>query len=211
MVAQWIGNILSLTKDNTVRDFSLQRRKQVRPMLQWLQELWTWQRERGKLWIGEHPSNIQLWKETAIRRMLNDSWSSNQSGIQMVYYHTIVLLNNERQDYRVQTWQKAVLKHATQQMLIDAKERFSCLVASKQFCGMYYTTTTSLRSHMMQKHPHEPRRTRTVTDTVVAQKSGNLESDCLEKRDDVEFPEVFESVPKKRRIGPSLGETMRTR
>jgi hypothetical protein len=45
IVAQWNGNILSLTKDNTVRDFSLQRRKQVRPMLQWLQELRTWQRD----------------------------------------------------------------------------------------------------------------------------------------------------------------------
>ena len=149
----------------------MQRRKQVRPMLQWLQELWTWQRDRGKLWIGEHPSSVQLWKETAIRRMLNDSWSSNQSGIQMVYYHTIELLNNERQDHSVQTWQKAVLKHATQQMLMKAKGRFSCLVASKHIpcpvtgCGMYYTTTTSLRTHMMNKHPQEQRRTRSVTDT----------------------------------------------
>ena len=195
------------------------------------------------------------------------------------------------------------MKHATQQMLIDAKERFSCLVASKHIpcpvtgCGMYYTTTTSLRSHMMKKHPHEPRRTRTVTDTVVARKPGNLESDYWEKRDDgwmryhiqprlkycqpdageggpdvstldgrritrlqetgqdpedvedewdvdetvrmhsipwtgmnffpithlddIEIPDVSgiipapedrqESAPKKRRIGPSLGETMRTR
>ena len=75
-MAQWIGNILSTTKDHTVKDFSLRRRKQVRPMLHWLQELWTWQKERGKLWIVEHPSKVQMWKETAIRRMLNDSWNS---------------------------------------------------------------------------------------------------------------------------------------
>ncbi len=46
IVAQWIGNILSKTKDYTVKDFSSRRRKQVRPMLHWLQELWTWQKKR---------------------------------------------------------------------------------------------------------------------------------------------------------------------
>ena len=118
--------------------------------------------------------------------MLNDSWNSEQSGNQMSYYHTIDILRQEKQCSHVQTWQRAVLKHATQQMLIDAKERFSCLVASKHIpcpvtgCGMCDTTTTSLRSHMMKKHPHEPRRTRTVKDTVVALKSGNLESDYWE-------------------------------
>ncbi len=91
IVAQWIGNILSLTRQHSQR-FLIAKTK---TMLQWLQELWTWQRDRGKLWIGEHPSNVQLWKETAIRRMLSDSWSSEQSGIQMVYCHTIELLNSE--------------------------------------------------------------------------------------------------------------------
>ena len=66
-------------------------------MLHWLQELWTWQKERGKLWIGEHPSKVQLWKETAVRRMLNDSWSSEKSGIKMTYYNTIELLQSEGQ------------------------------------------------------------------------------------------------------------------
>ena len=37
---------------------------------------------------------------------------------------------------------------------------------------------------MMKKHPHEPRRTRIVTDTIVARKSGKVESDYLEKRYD---------------------------
>ena len=123
-----------------------------------------------------------MWKETAIRRMLNDSWNSEQSGNRMSYYHTTDLLRQEKQCSNVQTWQRAVLKHATQQMLINAKERFSCLAASKHIpcpvtgCGMYYTTTTSLRSHMMKKHPHEQKRTRTVTDTAVALTSGKLES-----------------------------------
>ena len=85
--------------------------------------------------------------------MLNDSWTSEQSGNQMSYYHIIDFLRHEKQCSNVQTWQRAVLKHATQQMLIDAKERFSCLVASKHIpcavtgCRMYYTSTTSL-SHM---------------------------------------------------------------
>ena len=119
--------------------------------------------------------------------MLNDCWNSEQSGNQMSYYHMIDLLRQEKQCSNVQTWQRAVLKHATQQMLIDAKERFSFLVASKHIpcpvtgCGMYDTTTTSLRSHMMKKHPHEPRRTRTVTDTAIALTSGKLESDHWEK------------------------------
>ena len=100
--------------------------------------------------MGEHPSKVQMWKETAIRRMLNDSWNSEKSGNQMSYYHTIDLLRQEKQCSNVQTWQRAVLKHATQQMLIDAKGRFSCLVASKHIpcpvtgCGNYYTSTTAL-------------------------------------------------------------------
>ncbi len=49
IVAQWVGNILSKTKDYTVKAFSARRRKQVRPMLRWLQELWTWQKERNIL------------------------------------------------------------------------------------------------------------------------------------------------------------------
>ena len=108
----------------------------------------------------------------------------------MSYYHTIDLLRQEKQCSKVQTWQRAVLKDATQQMLIVANGRFSCLVASKHIpcpvtgCGMYYTTTTSLRSHMMRKHPHEPRRTRTLTDTAVALKSGKRDSYYWEQRDD---------------------------
>jgi hypothetical protein len=91
IVAQWIGDILSKTKDHTGKEFSFSKRRQVRPMLQWMQEMWTWQKERGKLWMGEHPSKVQMWKEVSIRRMLNDSWSSEQPGNQMKYYHTRTL------------------------------------------------------------------------------------------------------------------------
>ena len=119
-----------------------------------VQELWNWQKGRGKLWMGERPSKSKMWKETAVRRMLNDSWKSeetnSQSGNKVSYYHTIDILKDEKRCNIVQVWQQSMLKHATQQMMLDAKGRFSCLVASKPIpcpvtgCGMYYTSTTSL-------------------------------------------------------------------
>ena len=69
-------------------------------MLLWLQELWNWQTKGGTLWIGEHPSKSQIWKETAVRRMLNDSWNSedtsSQTGNQISYYHSIDILRQEK-------------------------------------------------------------------------------------------------------------------
>ena len=156
-------------------------------MLCWFQALWNWQKGRGQLWIGEHPSKSKIWKETAVRRILNDSWNSedtnSQSGNQMSYHHNIDVLRQEKRCSNVQVWQQSVLKHATQQMMMNAKGRFSRLVASKHIpcpvtgCGNYYTSTTALRLHMMKKHPDEPRRTRPSTDARSARQSGNIDSD----------------------------------
>ena len=144
--------------------------------------------------MGEHPSKSQIWKGTAVRRMLNDSWNSEEtnsnSGSQMSCYHIIDVLRQEKPCSKAQVLQQPALRHTTQQMMMNAKGRFSCLVASKYIpcpvtgCGMYYTTTTSLRTHMMNKHPQEQRRTRSATDTGNSLISGTISPDYWERRDD---------------------------